>query len=71
MTKISSFTDKLYGYKVNGKIDGQSKQSYIISPLNAKDMLKELSSRSDIEDIYVSGSETIALKSRDSIQNVI
>lgn len=70
VTQISDFTDYIYGYGINAKINGEDKNIYVFSSQNDETTKKELSSIG-INNIEITDSKILATKTNYDIQNII
>ena len=70
-TNISAFDDVIYGYQADGHKNGDSVKMYVFSTIDSDSTKNLLSSKYNIDDINITDTEKLAVKTNYSIQNII
>ena len=70
-TNISAFDDVIYGYQADGHKNGDSVKMYVFSTIDSDSTKNLLSSKYNIDDISITDTENLAVKTNYNIQNII
>lgn len=70
-TNISAFDDVIYGYQADGHKNGDSVKMYVFSTIDSDSTKNLLSSKYNIDDISITDTEKLAVKTNYNIQNII
>ena len=70
-TNISAFDDIIYGYQADGHKNGDSVKMYVFSTIDSDSTKNLLSSKYNIDDISITDTEKLAVKTNYNIQNII
>lgn len=70
-TNISAFDDVIYGYQADGHKNGDNVKMYVFSTIDSDSTKNLLSSKYNIDDISITDTEKLAVKTNYNIQNII